>query len=122
MDMIERLADAIDNAEMGYSLRLTSLIDGVSTYTLTYSDGEVYLFEYADDAHEHIQQRRRKMQATAVLKALREPTSEMIAAAWDLLDVEKKRAGIARLGPGIGAADIYRVMIDTALAGEGKGE
>ena len=43
----------------------------------------------------------------------------MIAAAWDLLDAEKKRTGIARLGPGVGAADIYRAMIDAALVGEG---
>jgi len=57
--------------------------------------------------------------AAAAIKAMREPTSPMIAAAWDLLDAEKKRMGIARLGPGVGAADIYRAMIDAALVGEG---
>lgn len=58
--------------------------------------------------------------ATAILAALdaaglvvvpREPTPAMVAAAWDTIAPEKKRLGIARLGPGPGTTDVYRAMI-----------
>lgn len=58
--------------------------------------------------------------AAAILAALdaagfvivpREPTPAMVAAAWDTIAPEKKRLGIARLGPGPGATDVYRAMI-----------
>ncbi len=38
-DVVGKVAGAIEDAEFGYSMNLTSLVDGVSTYTLTYSDG-----------------------------------------------------------------------------------
>lgn len=58
--------------------------------------------------------------ADAILAALdaagyvvvpREPTPAMVASAWDTIAPEKKRLGIARLGPGPGTTDVYRAMI-----------
>jgi hypothetical protein len=49
----------------------------------------------------------------------REPTPEMIAAAWKLLDEKKLAGGIARLGPGIGARELWETMWDAAPKGEG---
>jgi hypothetical protein len=54
--------------------------------------------------------------ALAALKALREPSEGMIAAAWGEISKDKAKAGIARLGPGPGAADWWRAMIDAAIS------
>jgi len=51
----------------------------------------------------------------AIFESIRIPTPEMIAAAWELLDAEKKRVGIAKLGPGVGATDIWTAMVDSIL-------
>lgn len=66
--MVEIAAKAMDDAEFGFSLMLTRLVDGVSTYTLTYSDGSPQLeFEDTDRAYEHVAQRKRLTQARAAL-------------------------------------------------------
>ena len=49
------------------------------------------------------------------LQAMREPTPEALAAAWAEITKDKQRAGIARLGPGPGASDWWRAMIDAAI-------
>lgn len=68
--MVEIAAKAMDDAEFGFSLRLTRLVDGVSTYELTYSDGSPQLeFEDTDQAYEHVAQRKRLTQARAALTA-----------------------------------------------------
>ena len=69
--LIAKVAEAIESAEVGYSLNLTRLVDGEHTYTLTYSDG-AGPFEFSDinDGYEHIRNRKRKAQAEAVIAAL----------------------------------------------------
>jgi hypothetical protein len=51
-------------------------------------------------------------QATAAIAAMRRPTPEQIAAAWTVIDADKVKTGIARLGPGLGVCEIYAAMID----------
>lgn len=73
-ETIERVAAAIESAEVGYSLRLTRLVDDESTYTLTYGDGTPPLtFDDIDDGYRHVRDRKRKAQATAVIAALALP-------------------------------------------------
>ncbi|TIM07563.1 hypothetical protein [Mesorhizobium sp.] len=68
--MVEIAAKAMDDAEFGFTLNLTRLVDGVSTYTLTYSDGSPPLeFGATDGAYEHVAQRKRLTQARAALTA-----------------------------------------------------
>ncbi|AMU91579.1 hypothetical protein ATM17_21420 [Sphingopyxis macrogoltabida] len=40
-----------------------------------------------------------------------EPTPDMIAKAWGEISKEKRLSGIAKLGPGPAAREIYRTMI-----------
>lgn len=44
----------------------------------------------------------------------RDPSPEMLAAGWELLRAKKDNAGIRRLGPGLGLAELYRAMHDAA--------
>lgn len=69
--LIAKIAEAIDSAEVGYSLSLTRLVDGEHTYTLTYSDGNgPYEFGDIHDGYGHIRDRKSKAQAEAVITAL----------------------------------------------------
>jgi uncharacterized protein with NRDE domain len=70
----ERVASAIRDAEeVGYSIRLTRLLDEESTFTLTYpSTGEVYEFESHADALEHVVQRKYVSRAQAAIRAVQE--------------------------------------------------
>lgn len=68
-ELIQRVADAIDKAEVGYSLRLTRLLDGESTYTLTYNDGsEPIEFSDIDDGYAHIRARLHRARAEAAIE------------------------------------------------------
>lgn len=67
---IQAVADALEKAQLGYKLELTRLVDGESTYTLTYSDGMVLTFDDQDEGYEHIRRRRRETQARAAIEAI----------------------------------------------------
>ena len=77
--MVERLADVMDEADVEYSIRLTRLVDGEATYTLTTSlrDGPLE-FPSDEDASNYVQGLRRQAKVRAVLLALREPDDWMI--------------------------------------------
>lgn len=77
VDIVALIAEAIANADagIGYSIRLVGLVDGVSTYTLTYQDEpEVLEFPSHADATDHVVARRNLERAKAVLAALRART------------------------------------------------
>lgn len=91
--LVERIAAAIGDAEIGYSINLTRLVRGVSTYTLAYEDGETLKFPSLDAATAHLRTRRHAARATAALRAIeaagyvvvpREPTKEMVAAGYEM--------------------------------------
>jgi hypothetical protein len=105
-DMQERVAAALERAEIGYSLKLTRLVDGVSTYTLTYDDGTPPI-EFGDnsDAYAHIAAKKRLRAATLAIEAMREPTEVMMLAG--------ERAEIPEVDSP--AYTIWRAMIDEAL-------
>ena len=78
-EMIDKVARAIEGVEVGYHLRLTSLVDGISTYTLDYDDGTPTMeFDCTDDAYAHIAHKKRLKAARAAIEAMREPTAEML--------------------------------------------
>lgn len=68
--LIQSVAEAIEAADVGYNLRLTKLVDGISEYTLTYSDGEEHVFEDINDGYQHISDRRFRAKAMAAIKAV----------------------------------------------------
>lgn len=77
-EMVERVAKAIERTEVGYHLKLISLVDGVSIYALTYDDDPVPLaFSCIDDGYAHIAEKKRLGAARAAIEAMREPTEEM---------------------------------------------
>lgn len=76
---IDRVAAAIDSAEIGHSMRLIRLIDGVSTYRLEI-EGSVEEFtdddtdSAIDQVYARIRKVRQRKQAEAVIAALTPPT------------------------------------------------
>lgn len=125
-EYVNKIADAIESAEVGYKLSLTRLVDGVSTYTLTYSDNSMPLefvdsddndYSAQDAAYAHIARTRREKAARSVLQAMREPTQAMIDAAYEA-EAEYQRAPAPASWCGLASA--YRAMIDAALNGSKK--
>lgn len=69
--IVDAIAKALENAEFGFSLQLTRLVDGESTYTLRYSDGsEPIEFDDIDNGYAHVAEKKRLTQALAVLTTL----------------------------------------------------
>jgi len=66
---VEVAAIAMENAEVGFSINLIRLVDGVSTYRLEYSDGETLEFGSTDEVYQHVAEKKRVSQATAALRA-----------------------------------------------------
>jgi hypothetical protein len=91
MKMVEKIAAAIKQADIGYNLRLTRLVDDVSEYTLTYADGQTHIFEDIDDGYAHIADRRRKLQADLILRALEVPTEGMKMAGAQAITLDHMR-------------------------------
>jgi hypothetical protein len=77
-ELRDKIADAIASADIGFSMNLIRLVDGVHTYSLKYSDGET--LEFCDDEtddfdaqdrlYAHVRARKRQRQADAVLSTL----------------------------------------------------
>lgn len=78
MELREVIADAIGEADVGFSMNLIRLVDGVHTYSLKYSDGETLVFsdDETDDfdaqgrLYAHVRARKRLLMADAVLAAI----------------------------------------------------
>jgi hypothetical protein len=71
--LLQKIAEGIEGAECGHSLKLTKLLDGVSTYTLTYHDGTPSMeFASIDEGYEHIREKRGADRAFAALRIIRE--------------------------------------------------
>lgn len=68
--VIEAVADALESTDVGYSMRLTRMVDGVHTYELDYGNGEPKLeFASTDEVYEHVGRRKRASQAKAAIDA-----------------------------------------------------
>jgi hypothetical protein len=65
----EALIAAIDAADCGHSMRLTRLVDGEETYTVTVGDQTAEL-PGADESYEWIREVKAKRKADAILTAL----------------------------------------------------
>lgn len=112
-EMVERVARAIDEADVGYSINLTRLVDGVSTYTLRYHGlSDLLEFGSYDEASEHVRAARDERRARAAIEALMEPTDAMLDAVAD----EEDRRGIPSgvIGALI-AEEAWPLMIQAAL-------
>lgn len=116
-DMGERVAKALEDASLGFSIQLTRLVDGVSTYELNYSD-RIGSFEFSDmnEAHEHVAHRSAQILARAAIAAMREPTAEMRqAASAAATKVNPCRDDDHAAAVALDSQSIYRAMIDAAL-------
>lgn len=71
-DLREKIATAIEGAEVGYRLHLVKLVDGVSTYHLTFDGDEPIEFDCTDDAYALIASRKRLRGADLALSAIEE--------------------------------------------------
>ena len=70
MDLREKIAAAIEGAEVSYHLHLVKLVDGVSTYNLTFDGEEPIEFNCIDDAYALIASRKRLRGADLALGAI----------------------------------------------------
>ncbi|WP_029073538.1 hypothetical protein [Kaistia adipata] len=67
---VERVANAINDADVGYRMTLIRLVDGIYTYELVY-DGEAAIeFDNTDDLYEHVGARKREAMARAAILAM----------------------------------------------------
>lgn len=66
---IDRVAAALDGADVSFKMNLTRLVDGVSTYTLT-MDGKTEEFGDTDDLYDRVREIKHRKQAEAVISAL----------------------------------------------------
>lgn len=104
--MIEKLARALDEAEIGYSIRLVALVNDEATYRATIND-ETREFPSHGLANEWVDEVRRVAKIRAVLTALREPDEGMVEAFWQA----QARATTVFADP----ADSFAAMIDHIL-------
>jgi hypothetical protein len=68
-DDVERVAQAIENADVGFSVRLTRLVDDVSEYTANFGS-ETRIFDCYDDASEWVNALRSRAKARAAIAAM----------------------------------------------------
>jgi hypothetical protein len=71
-ELREIVANAIEGADAGYHLRLHSLVDGVSTYHLTFEDEQPLTFDGQDKAYAAIAERKRYRGADLALAAIKD--------------------------------------------------
>ncbi|MGV0879486.1 hypothetical protein V6767_20335 [Martelella sp. FLE1502] len=74
--IVAKIAEAIDGAEFGYSMKLVRLVDGESTYRVEI-EGKVEHFtdneeRAIDQAYARIREVKQRKQAEAVISVLRE--------------------------------------------------
>ncbi|MQX90295.1 hypothetical protein [Sinorhizobium meliloti] len=110
--MVERVARAIDEADVGYSINLTRLVDGVSTYTLRYH-GVSDLLEFGsyDEASEHVRATRDERRARAAIEAMMEPTEAMLRCADEVVLTDEE----IHRGPFEMSKAEWQAMIQAAL-------
>lgn len=112
--MMERVARAIDSVRPDYSIHLTRLVDDEATYTVDYGDGQTAEFSSHDTALYSIQKRKRMATARLVIEAMREPTAEMLLAAYEApqqYDRSDNRLELARMK----YLPAWRAAVDAAL-------
>lgn len=78
--MIERVAQAIEQAQIGYSISMVRLVDGVATFECRVDGVEGVLeFDSHAEALEFVTARQREFQARAAIEAMSEPTKLMLS-------------------------------------------
>ncbi|WP_332116020.1 hypothetical protein [Azorhizobium caulinodans] len=71
--LVEKVARAIDNTDVGYTIQLTRLVDDEATYTLTFSDGrQTRTFSEASDARAEAEAALSSARARAAIQAVQE--------------------------------------------------
>jgi hypothetical protein len=118
-DLIEAAAKAIEDAEFGYSLNLTRLVDNESTYVLTYTDGSEPLeFSDIDEAYEHIAYKRETARARAAASIFIEACAKEADAASAMREQLFQENGAS-----LNASKAVQAQeIATAIRALGKGE
>lgn len=119
-EMVERVAQAIAAVEdLPYSIRLVRLVDGFSTYRLSFEDGSSPIeFDGIDAAHEHLANVRADRRARVAIEAMRDYTETMSQAGGAVAQFWMIPAGPDNLPIGQSAAErCWHAMIDGALGG-----
>lgn len=96
----EEIARAIQEADdaFGYNLRLTRLVDGESTYTLTMPGHEPVQVSEMDEGYAIIAERRNKCRADAIQNALEtQGAHEGVIEAWQPIETAPKDGTIVDL-------------------------
>mgnify|MGYP000754093477 CR=1 FL=1 len=123
-EMQERIAKAFDEAEVGYRMELTRLVDGEQTYTL-YILGDTLEFPGTDEAYDHVRRVKNCVRALAVMKAMLEPTDGMVTAGGDyVLEVgsidgmhaEDRGPPWNIKGRETGSRELFRAMLSHEIA------
>lgn len=123
MKALEKAARALTDAdaEFGYSLQLTRLVDGVSTYTLTISDGTPPVELSYDEGQDIIAHKKALIRARAVIASI-EVDDAMVEAAcaecdldWNLRSSMSKH-GLRRNMSAALKAFLHSILVD----GEGR--
>ncbi|MGH6754919.1 MAG: hypothetical protein ACREDP_22400 [Bradyrhizobium sp.] len=77
MSLIEQVARAIRDADIGYSIQLTRLVDGVHTYATVVNGQPAMEFDCYEDASEHARGQRETAKARAAIAVMREACAEV---------------------------------------------
>lgn len=126
-EIIEAAARAIDEATIGYSIRLTKLTDDGSEYTATIDGHEPRVFEDMDDAREWVGHITREAKARAVIAAIMPAIGERMAGICENMPIQIYRdEGMGVVGRSCkpatfdDAADRIRALANTMAAEVGK--
>jgi len=88
MSLFDRIAELFDE-HIGYSISLTRLVDGESTYTLTVEREQVGEFPGYDEASERLREIKLAHRASAVRQIMREllvPARDELCRAADIVE------------------------------------
>lgn len=78
-EMIERVAKAIEAADVGYDINLVRMVEDETIYRVTFV-GEKHEFPGYEEASDFVHSRKLIMKARAAITAMREVTEEMLNA------------------------------------------
>lgn len=105
--LLERAMNAMEDADVGYTLSLTKLVDGVSEYTAVIDGLEPRIFGSHSAASKWVAHHRRFVKARALLAELQNLTPDVVEAGRDELVPHKENV-----------ATVFTAMINHILKGE----
>ena len=119
-------AEAMRDAEIGYSINLTRLVDGVAEHTATLPDGNTHVFPTSAAASEFVERERNLAKAKAAVEAYLEGMGGILChrdpAAWyaeDSLGCEYFTLDIRQAEQWRATYDVFGLHMPLSVAGKG---